>query len=576
MMFEIPPVLAMLLGLVLLPLLPERTRSLAFIAFPFLALLLVLNLPLGAEKSFGFLDYELVPLQVDQLSRAFGIIFALIAFMGGIYSLHLRDTGQQLAALLYSGGALGVTFCGDFFTLLVFWELMAVSSAYLIWARRTPASDKAGLRYLLMHLFGGSLLMAGIIIQVFQTGSPALTSFAPGESVASWLILIGVALNAAVVPLHAWLPDSYPKGTVTGSVFLSAFTTKTAVYVLATLFPGWPILLVLGVTMTIYGVVFAFLANDIREILAYHIVSQVGYMVAGVGIGTELALNGTTAHAFSHILYKALLFMGTGAVLYSVGTSKLHELGALASKMKWVLVFYMVAALSISGAPLFNGFISKSIIVTAAGESHYYIAKMLLILASVGTFLSVGVKLPYYTWFHTPKKEHQPRPIPKGMLVAMALTSFLCIFYGIWPQALYMELPYAMDYTPFTIPHLVESLQILVTTFLAFWLVRAKLTPKNKISLDVDWFYRASAPGFRLVFVQGVNWFFGLCEDKAFAFAGSLARLSRHPVQVLRTWSSAERDYDQDLDRQPLANPMFATILITLLVFLYVLLRQGG
>ncbi|MFP4629214.1 MAG: Na(+)/H(+) antiporter subunit D [Desulfohalobiaceae bacterium] len=575
-MFEIPPVLAMLLGLVLLPLLPERTRSLAFIAFPFLALLLVLSLPLGAEKSFGFLDYELVPLQVDQLSRAFGIIFALIAFMGGIYSLHLRDTGQQLAALLYSGGALGVTFCGDFFTLLVFWELMAVSSAYLIWARRTPASDKAGLRYLLMHLFGGSLLMAGIIIQVFQTGSPALTSFAPGESVASWLILIGVALNAAVVPLHAWLPDSYPKGTVTGSVFLSAFTTKTAVYVLATLFPGWPILLVLGVTMTIYGVVFAFLANDIREILAYHIVSQVGYMVAGVGIGTELALNGTTAHAFSHILYKALLFMGTGAVLYSVGTSKLHELGALASKMKWVLVFYMVAALSISGAPLFNGFISKSIIVTAAGESHYYIAKMLLILASVGTFLSVGVKLPYYTWFHTPKKEHQPRPIPKGMLVAMALTSFLCIFYGIWPQALYMELPYAMDYTPFTIPHLVESLQILVTTFLAFWLVRAKLTPKNKISLDVDWFYRASAPGFRLVFVQGVNWFFGLCEDKAFAFAGSLARLSRHPVQVLRTWSSPKRDYDQDLDRQPLANPMFATILITLLVFLYVLLRQGG
>ncbi|MFW6217129.1 MAG: proton-conducting transporter membrane subunit, partial [Desulfohalobiaceae bacterium] len=270
------------------------------------------------------------------------------------------------------------------------------------------------------------------------------------------------------------------------------------------------------------------------------------------------------------------LFMGTGTVLYSVGTSKLHELGALASKMKWVLVFYMVAALSISGAPLFNGFISKSIIVTAAGESHYYIAKMLLILASVGTFLSVGVKLPYYTWFHTPKKEHQPRPIPKGMLVAMALTSFLCIFYGIWPQALYMELPYAMDYTPFTIPHLVESLQILVTTFLAFWLVRAKLTPKNKISLDVDWFYRSSAPGFRLVFIQGVNWFFGFCEEKAFAFAGSLARLSRHPVQVLSTWSSPEREYDQNLDRQPLANPMFVTILLTVLVFVYVLFRQGG
>jgi multicomponent Na+:H+ antiporter subunit D len=576
MMFEIPPVLAMLLGLIILPLLPMRSRSAAFIVFPFLALVLVLTLPLGLEKTFGFLDYTLVPLQVDQLSRAFGIIFALIAFLGGIYSLHLRDTGQQLAALLYSGGALGVTFCGDFFTLLVFWELMAVSSAYLIWARRTAASDKAGLRYLLMHLFGGSLLMAGIIIQVFQTGTPALTSFAPGESLAAWLILFGVALNAAVVPLHAWLPDSYPKGTVTGSVFLSAFTTKTAVYVLATLFPGWPILLVLGVIMTIYGVVFAFLANDIREILAYHIVSQVGYMVAGVGIGTELALNGTTAHAFSHILYKALLFMGTGAVLYSIGSSKLHELGGLASKLKWVLVFYMVAAFSISGAPLFNGFISKSIIISAAGESHYYIAKMLLILASVGTFLSVGVKLPYYTWFHTPKQEHQPKPLPKGMLVAMALTSFLCIFYGIWPQALYMELPYAMDYTPFTILHFVEALQILVATFLAFWLVRAKLTPKNKISLDVDWFYRASAPAFRLVFIQAVNWIFAACEDKAFALAGSLGRLSRHPVQVLRTWSMPQRDYDQDLDRPPLATPMFVTILLALLVFVLVLFRPGS
>lgn len=575
-MFEIPPVLAMLLGLIILPILPVCSRSAAFILFPFLALLLVLTLPLGAERTFSFLDYTLVPLQVDQLSRAFGIIFALIACLGGIYSLHLRDTGQQTAALLYAGGALGVTFCGDFFTLLVFWELMAVSSAYLIWARRTTASDKAGMRYLLMHLFGGSLLMAGIIIQVFQTGSPALTPFTPGESLAAWLILFGVALNAAVVPLHAWLPDSYPKGTVTGSVFLSAFTTKTAVYVLASLFPGWPILLVMGVTMTIYGVVFAFLANDIREILAYHIVSQVGYMVAGVGIGTELALNGTTAHAFSHILYKALLFMGTGAVLYSIGSSKLHELGGLASKMKWVLVFYMVAAFSISGAPLFNGFISKAIIVEAAGQSHYYIAKMLLILASVGTFLSVGVKLPYYTWFHTPKKEHKPRPIPRGMLTAMTLTSFLCIFYGIWPQTLYMELPYAMDYTPFTIAHLVEAVQILVMTFLAFWLVRAKLTPKNKISLDLDWFYRITAPGFRLVFIHAVNRLFGVCEEKSFALARALASLSRHPVQVLQNWVYPDRDYDQDLDRSPLANPMFVTILLTLLVFVWVLFRPAG
>jgi multicomponent Na+:H+ antiporter subunit D len=570
-MFELPPVLVMWLGLLILPFLPRDIRPGAFILFPLAALIMILITPVGTEKSLHFLNYEFVILKVTQLSRVFGIIFALIAFMGGIYSMHMKETGQQISALIYSGGALGVTFCGDFFTLFVFWELMAIGSTYLIWARRTPASDRAGMRYLLMHLFGGSLLLIGIIIQAHSSGSLLLTSFAPGESLAAWFILAGVALNAAVFPLHAWLPDSYPKATVTGSVFLSAFTTKTAVYVLASLFPGWPILLIMGVVMTLYGVTFAFLANDIREILAYHIMSQVGYMVAGIGIGTELAINGTTAHAYSHILYKALLFMGTGAVLYSVGTSKLHELGGLASRMKWVLIFYMVAALSISGAPLFNGFISKAIIVEAAGQSHLYIAKMLLILASVGTFLSVGIKLPYYTWFHTPKKEHTVRPIPKGMMVSMAATSFLCIFYGIFPGALYMELPYEMIYNPFTVPHLVEVMQILIMTFIAFWIIRKKLTPKNKISLDVDWFYRKATPGARYVFVGGINRIYETCEVKAFEFADNMCKLARHPVQVLRTLRYPTRDYDENLDRPSLSTPMFMTILITVVVFILVL-----
>ncbi|MFP4236107.1 MAG: Na(+)/H(+) antiporter subunit D [Desulfonatronovibrio sp.] len=567
---ELPPVLVMWLGLVILPFLPRDIRPKAFILFPLAALVVILITPVGAQQTFSLLGYELVLLKVTQLSRVFGIIFALIAFMGGIYSMHMKETGQQISALIYSGGALGVTFSGDFFTVFIFWELMAIGSTYLIWARRTQESRRAGMRYLLMHLFGGSLLMAGIIMQVHASGTVLISAFEPGESLAAWFILAGVCVNAAVVPLHAWLPDSYPKATVTGAVFLSAFTTKTAVYVLASLFPGWPILLILGVTMTLYGVTFAFLANDIREILGYHIVSQVGYMVAGVGIGTDLAINGTTAHAFSHILYKALLFMGTGAVLYSAGTSKLHELGALASRMKWVLFFYMVAALSISGAPLFNGFISKAIIVEAAGQSHLYAAKMLLILASVGTFLSVGIKLPYYTWFHTAKKEHTLKPVPGNMMVAMAATSFLCIFYGIFPEALYMELPYAMDYSPYTIPHLVEVLQILTMTFIAFWIIREKLTPKNKISLDVDWFYRMATPGVRYAVVGGINRIYEVCEVRVFDFAHAVGRLARHPVEVLKTFSYPSRDYDQDLDRVPLSTPMFLTVLASVLVFVLV------
>ncbi len=566
MPIELPPVLAMWLGLIILPLLPASWRPVAYLAFPLTALIMVLNLPLGAKLTVPFAHFELVLLQVTQLSRVFGIIFALIALLGGLYSFHMNEKGQQAASLLYAGGALGVTFCGDFFTMLVCWELMAAGSTYLIWARRTRQAQEAGMRYLLVHLFGGSLLLGGIIIHAQATGSLLLTSFSPGESFAAWIILVGVAINAAVIPLHAWLPDSYPKATVTGSVFLSAFTTKTAVYVLASMFPGWPILIVMGVAMTVWGVTFAFLANDIREILGYHIVSQVGYMVAGVGIGTELALNGTTAHAYSHILYKALLFMGTGAVLYATGTSKLNQLGALASRMRWVLAFYMVAALSISGAPLFNGFISKSIIIAAAGESHYYTAKFLLILASVGTFLSVGVKLPYYTWFHEKKADHELKPIPKGMMAAMAITSFLCIFYGIVPGFLYAELPYAMVYNPFTIPHLVEATQVLIFTFLAFWVVRAKMTPKDKISLDTDWFYRATAPYFRKVFIGWVNAFFEFFEVRAFMFAHFMTKLSTNPIHVLRTLRSPQEAFDPDKYRPPLALPMALSILVTFLV----------
>ena len=563
---ELPPVFAMWLGLLILPLLPQKTRSAAFLAFPLAALILVLTIPVGTVMTVPFVSYELVILRVTDLSRVFGIIFALIALMGGIYSLHMRETGQQCAALLYAGGALGVTFCGDFFTLLVCWEVMVVGSTYLIWARRTKEAQGAGMRYLLYHLLGGGLLLGGIVIHVQATGSLLLTSFSPGESFAAWLILAGVLINAAMVPFHSWLPDSYPKATITGSVFLSAFTTKTAVYVLAAIFPGWPILLTMGVVMTIYGVTYAFLANDIREILSYHIVSQVGYMVAGIGIGTELAINGATAHAYNNILYKTLLFMGTGAVLYATGTSKLHQLGALASRMRWVLIFYMVAAFSISGAPLFNGFISKFIILAAAGESHFYLAKFLLILASVGTFLSVGIKLPYYTWFHEKKADHDLKPIPKGMMVAMAATSFLCIFYGIFPDYLYKDLPYLMQFNPFTIPHLVEAIQVLIFTFLGFWLVRAKLTPKDKIFLDTDWFFRASAPAFRGVFIGSVNGFFDACERMGFAIAHRISDLSAHPVQVLRTLRFPSRDFDPDLDRPALALPIALTLLVTVIV----------
>ncbi|MBD3257377.1 Na+/H+ antiporter subunit D, partial [candidate division GN15 bacterium] len=453
-------------------------------------------------------------------------------------------------------------------TLFAGWEVMAVASGYLVWARATSESYAAGIRYLLVHLFGGSLLLAGIVLQVTSSGSILLQPFDYGESVAAWLILAGVALNTALPPLHAWLADSYHRATVTGAVFMSALTTKSAVYVLALLFSGWDILLYMGVMMALYGVVYAVLANDIRQLLAYHIISQVGYMVAGVGIGTAMAINGTAAHAFSHILYKALLFMGAGAVLYTTGKSKLTELGGLYKHQRLIYWLYMIGAFSISGFPLFNGFISKSIIVSAAGKNDYTVAVLLLMLASIGTFLHTGLKLPYWTW-HGRDSGIFPSKAPKNMVAAMAVAAFFCILFGVYPDLLYRHLPYVMDYQPYTLHHLAEAVQLLAFTFVAFWMYRSSLAGEPYIALDTDWFYRAPKRIARAVFIVSVNRFFDACEAAAFRLPRILVQIFAHPAQFLRTMRMPTREFDPDIDRSPLSEPLTLTLLLIVLLAIW-------
>jgi multicomponent Na+:H+ antiporter subunit D len=469
-----------------------KLRQAVLIAGPLLTLLALTQLGSGSHWTFVLPTYTLHVLQVDTLSHVFGLVFSLIAGIGAFYALHVQRGSEHVATLVYAGASLGVVFAGDWLTLFVFWELMAVASLFVVWYGNTPGAQAAGFRYLFVHIFGGSLLFCGILLHLADGGAltlQALTTDATRHSAAFWLILLGVAINAAIPPLHAWLPDAYPEASITGSVFLSAFTTKTAVYVLIRLFPGADILVWAGVIMALYGVVYAVLANDMRSLLAYHIVSQVGYMVAGVGMGTALALNGTVAHAFCHILYKALLFMGAGAVIQATGKRKLTELGGIAASMPLVLVLYMVGAVSISGFPLFNGFISKSMIISAAAEDHLPVAELLLTLTSIGTFLSTTLKFPYFAFFG-PDRGLQPRPVPKNMLLAMGVGAFFCIALGILPGWLYVRLPFAATYHPYTVDHIVSALQLLFGTGIGFWLLLKKLSGEAAVSLDTDWFYR--------------------------------------------------------------------------------------
>jgi len=351
-MTSLHPGLILILGGILAGILPGRLRQVAMVSAPALAIFAVFNLEVNTIWTIPFINnMDLMFLKVDRLSWVFSLIFSIMALLGNVYALHNENRGEATASLLYAGSSLGVVFAGDWVTLIFFWEFMAVSSVFLIWYRGTAESRKAGFRYILVHMFGGNLLLAGIFLKI-TAGQPEIMSLTGTNDPAFWLILAGIAINSAIPPLHAWLTDAYPEGTITGSVFLSSFTTKVAVYCLIRVFPGTTLLVWAGCIMALYGVVYAILENDIRRLLAYHIVSQVGFMVAGVGMGSELALNGSTAHAYSHILYKSLLFMGAGAVIYATGKRKLSDLGGLYKKMPWVTLFFAIAAFSISGVPL--------------------------------------------------------------------------------------------------------------------------------------------------------------------------------------------------------------------------------
>lgn len=503
--FWIHPSLILLLGAILLPLVPARLKKPWLLLIPILLFVRIVLLPEKAD--FGkiqFLDWELFFGRVDRLSNVFGYIMSLMCIIATLYGMHVKEDAQHIAAWVYVAGSIGAIYAGDFITLFLFWELMAFSSVFLVWFRRRPESLAAGYRYLLVHVFGGLALLAGMVWHCRTQGSWAFNLMDVAHPTpAIYLIMVGFILNAAVPPLHAWLPDAYGEATFNGSIFMCAFTTKTAVYALCRGLAGLDILVPLGVIMALYGVVYAVLENDCRRLLAYHIISQVGYMVAGVGLGTELAVNGACAHAFAHILYKGLLFMGCGSVLYMTGESKFTELGGLWQKMPWAFVFTLIGGLSISAFPLFSGFVSKSMIVQAGFEQHKLWVGFLLMMASAGTFLHTGLKVPYFIWFgkNKPRKEVWDRAAepPWNMNLAMAIASFLCIFIGCYTPYLYRMLPFPVDYQPYTSYHISETMQVLLFTALGFFLLLKKLVPDPVISLDMDWFYRKGGRVFQWI-----------------------------------------------------------------------------
>ncbi|MCK4837392.1 MAG: Na(+)/H(+) antiporter subunit D [Desulfobulbaceae bacterium] len=526
----LPPAFIFIFGALLIPLLPGRIKSVYMLMLPVLSFFYLVNMPPESAWQVDFLGFDLVPFKVDRLSLLFAYIYHLISLIGIIYTMNLKSDLEKVSSLVYAGSALGVVFAGDFFSFFVFWEMLTVSALSLIWARRTKASQAAGFRYLMVHVFGGLVLLAGIIMYVNEQQSIAF-GYIGLSSPATYLIFFGMGINAAWPFVHTWLTDSYPEATIGGAVFLSAFTTKTAVYALARTFPGTEMLIWIGAAMTAFPIFFAVIENDLRRVLSYSLINQVGFMMVGIGIGTELAINGTAAHAFAHILYKSLLFMSMGAVIFRTGKIKATDLGGLYKSMPWTALFCIIGAASISAFPLTSGFVSKSMVLDAAAHGHMAIVWLALLFASAGVFHHSGIKIPFFAFF-SHDAGFRVKEAPANMLIAMGIAAFLCIFIGVYPQFLYSILPYPVDFVPYTLPHVSGQMQLLMFSALAFTLLlRAGIYPAEirAINLDSDLIYRK---GGRLFYILADKLFNGLNQVAELVFikglTGTITRFAQN------------------------------------------------
>jgi multicomponent Na+:H+ antiporter subunit D len=532
------PALILIAGALLLPFLRGNARNIAVLSAPTFALVALWLLPEGKLWQVQWLDYQLAPLAVDKLSRLFATIFLIMAAVGGLFALRQTSKLEVPAAFLYAGSAVGVVLAGDLVTVFLFWEFMAVGSTLVLWAAGTPTARAASMRYAMIHLAGGVILFAGVTGQIAMTGDASFHAM-QADSIATWLILIGFLINAGAPPLAAWLPDAYPEASWSGTVFLSAFTTKTAVYVLLRGFPGTEILIWVGIFMIFYGIVYALLENDMRRILAYSIVNQVGFMITGIGIGTEMALNGAAAHAFAHIIYKALLLMSAGAVLAATHRRKCSELGGLFHSMPITTICGTIGALAISSFPLTSGFVSKSMVTQAAIDGDLQTVWLFLAAASAGVFLHAGIKFPWFVFF---QKDSGLRPAdpPASMRWAMIFFAFLCIALGVYPEPLYALLPYTVNYVPYTAAHIITQLQLLLFSGLAFFVMLDYLKRTPTITLDVDWLWRVAGPeaakSFRLALTETRAGLGEIIDARRLAITDFLTRHRRPEGMLMRSW----------------------------------------
>ena len=495
MISNFPPGFIMIIGALLIPFLPHMIRQIYMMILVLISAY-SLTLGFGIHSTINVMGFDFILFQSDSLTLPFAIIFHIAAALNVIYGAHEKQWKQHVSIMSYSGAAIAAVHAGDLFTLFVWWEATAFTSVFLILAGNTYRSYRSAFRYILIQVTSGMFLLAGAIILLINDGSALLTKF-DINSLYGQLIFIAFGIKAAFPLLNGWLQDSYPEASEIGTVALSTFTTKLAIFCFAKCFAGTELLIVIGAIMTFYPIFFAVIENDLRRVLTYSLNNQLGFMIVAIGIGTELAINGAVAHAFAHILYKGLLFMGMGAVLFRVGTYKASELGGLFKYMPITAVCTIIGAISISAFPLFSGFVAKSLIMSALGKEGLVLVYFMLLFASAGVLHHSGIKIPFFAFF-AHESGIKTKEAPLNMIIAMVIASALCILIGIFPSTFYQILPYEINYQPYDFSHVVGQLQLLTFAAFAFiclWHFKIYPPELNSTVLNSDWVYRKMIPG---------------------------------------------------------------------------------
>jgi len=566
MLSSLPPFVLFFVGAVVIAFTRGTVRKVLILAIPLVGgLNLLFGVEPGLHLQFDLLGYTLTPYRADKLSLLFGYLFHLAAFLGFVYALHLGDGApegsvagevgeddivgnasaglQHVAAMVYAGSALGAVFAGDFITLFIFWEFLAISSAFLVWARKSERSYATGFRYLIIHVISGVLLLSGALMLAHETGSIEFGHVGlAGTGAAGWILLLSFGIKAGFPLLHNWITEAYPESTPTGTVFLSAFTTKVAVYALARSFVGTDVLIYIGTAMTFFPIFYAVLENDLRRVLGYSMINQIGFMVAGIGIGTSMAVNGAVAHAFADVIFKGLLFMSMGAVMTMTGRTKGTDLGGIYKTMPFTAGLCIVGASAISAFPLFSAFVTKSMIMVAAIEEHHYVVWLFMLFASAGVLEHAGIKIPFFSFFAHDSGIRAKEP-PRNMLIAMSIGAVLCVLIGVFPTQFYTLLPYEMDYHPYDLRHVVTQLQLLAFGALGFiTLVKSGVYPDEKraIHVDAEWFYRKAGPWLVGIVGRAVTRVDVYVRSSVLEFVGSImhgAKRTHGPVGPLaKSW----------------------------------------